>query len=52
MKTSVSECQRCYIKRISPMGITQIEVCKEFVFDRKYYDYTLVEEVCILFIKI
>jgi len=47
MKISVKECQRCYIKRNSSMGITQVEACKEFVFDRKHYDYTLVEEVCV-----
>ncbi len=52
MKISVKECQRCYTKKISAMGTTQIESCKEFVFDRKYYEYTLVEEVCILSMKI
>jgi hypothetical protein len=47
MKISVKECQRCYKKTVSQMGIVEIEPCKEFVFDRKYYQYTLVEEVCI-----
>jgi hypothetical protein len=51
MKISVKECQRCYKKINSTIGITQIEACREFVFDRKYYQYTLVEEVCILFFK-
>lgn len=45
MKISVKECQRCYQKTNSTLGITQIEACQEFVFDRKYYQYTLVEEV-------
>jgi hypothetical protein len=48
MRISVKECQRCYKKTISTMGIIQVEPCKEFVFDRKYYQYTLVEEVCVL----
>jgi hypothetical protein len=48
MKISVKECQRCFIKTTSSIGRTQIEPCKEFVFDRKYHEYTLVEEVCIL----
>jgi hypothetical protein len=39
MKISVKECQRCYIKTKG------IEACKNYVFDRTYYDYTLVEEV-------
>ena len=45
VKISVKECQRCYIKTISSMNITEVEACKEFLFDRKYYQYTLVEEV-------
>ncbi|CAF1392284.1 unnamed protein product [Rotaria sp. Silwood1] len=44
MKISVKECQRCYRKIISEIGTIQIEPCKEFVFDRKYYQDTLVEE--------
>ncbi|CAF1109757.1 unnamed protein product [Rotaria sordida] len=44
MKISVGECQRCYRKVVSETGTTHIEPCKEFVFDRKYYQYTLVEE--------
>jgi hypothetical protein len=51
MKISVKECQQCYRKTISTMNTTQIEPCKEFVFDRKDYQYTLVEEVCVLFIN-
>ena len=47
MKISISECQRCYRKVVSSVGMTQIEACKQFVFDRKYYEYTLVEEVSI-----
>lgn len=45
MKISIKECQRCYRRTISETGITQIEACREFIFDRKYYQYTLVEEV-------
>lgn len=45
MKISVKECQRCYVKTISSMNMTNIEACKEFLFDRKDYEYTLVEEV-------
>jgi hypothetical protein len=51
MTISVKECQRCYIKTNSTTGITQIKPCKEFVFDRKYYEYSLVEEVCVFFYK-
>ena len=42
MKISVKECQRCYIKTA-----TDVQACQQFVFDRKYYQYTLVEEVSI-----
>jgi hypothetical protein len=41
MKISVKECQRCYMKT----GIAQIEPCEDYIFDRKYHQYTLVEEV-------
>lgn len=51
MKISVKECQQCYVKTISSMGTTEVEPCKEFVFDRKYYQYTLVEEVCFVFAR-
>ncbi|CAF3777726.1 unnamed protein product [Rotaria socialis] len=44
MKISVKECQRCYRKTISDRGTAQIQACKDFVFDRTYYQYTLVEE--------
>jgi hypothetical protein len=51
MKISVKECQRCYMKTISKTGIAQIQPCKDYVFDRKYHQYTLVEEVCVLFLN-
>ncbi|CAF1263887.1 unnamed protein product, partial [Adineta ricciae] len=38
-KISVRECQRCYIKQNN-----QTKACHDFVFDQKYYNYTLVEE--------
>ncbi len=41
MKISVKECQRCYMKT----GMSLIQVCEDYVFDRKYHQYTLVEEV-------
>jgi hypothetical protein len=45
MKISVQECQRCYVKTKSNTDITEIQPCEYYVFDRTYYDYTLVEEV-------
>ena len=45
MKISVKECQRCYKRINSTFGVTQIEACQDFVFDRTHYQYTLVEEV-------
>jgi len=45
LKISVKECQRCYMKTISKTGIAQIQSCEEYVFDRTYHQYTLVEEV-------
>jgi hypothetical protein len=50
MKISVKECQRCYMKTISKMGTTQIQPCEDYIFDRKYHQYTLVEEVEIFII--
>ena len=47
MTISVEECQRCYKTIVSEMGVIKVEPCKEFIFDRKYHQYTLVEEVCI-----
>ncbi|CAF4076424.1 unnamed protein product, partial [Rotaria sordida] len=44
MKISVQECQRCYMKTKSNTDIIEIQPCKNYVFDRTYYDYTLVEE--------
>ncbi|CAF3835282.1 unnamed protein product [Adineta steineri] len=44
MKISVKECQRCYMKTISNTGMEKIQPCNNYVFDQKYYDYTLVEE--------
>ncbi|CAF0776156.1 unnamed protein product [Adineta steineri] len=44
MKISVKECQRCYMKTISQTGIVQLQPCEGYVFDRKYHQYTLVEE--------
>ncbi|CAF1090665.1 unnamed protein product [Adineta steineri] len=44
MKISVKECQRCYMKTISNTGIEKIQPCNNYIFDQKYYDYTLVEE--------
>ena len=43
---SLSECQRCF--QIDPRNLSQDEPltrCKSFVFDRIYYQSTLVEEV-------
>ena len=45
MKISVKECQRCYMKTISKTGVPQIQPCEDYIFDRKYHQYTLVEEV-------
>lgn len=42
---SEKECQRCYMKTVSNTGQEKIESCQEYVFDRKYHQYTLVEEV-------
>ncbi|CAF0776174.1 unnamed protein product [Adineta steineri] len=44
MKISVKECQRCYMKTISQTGVAQLQPCEGYVFDRKYHQYTLVEE--------
>ncbi|CAF1360110.1 unnamed protein product [Adineta steineri] len=44
MKISVKECQRCYMKTMTNTGIEKIQPCNNYVFDQKYYDYTLVEE--------
>lgn len=41
MKISVKECQRCYMK----FDNGQVEKCQEYLFDRTYHEYTLVEEV-------
>ena len=49
MKISVKECQRCYMKTTSKDGSAQIQPCDEYIFDRKYHEYTLVEEVCIVY---
>ena len=51
MKISVKECQRCYMKTISKMRQAQIQSCEDYVFDRKYHQYTLVEEVCVFIMK-
>ena len=51
MKISVKECRRCYRKTILETGQVQVVPCKEFIFDRTYYQYTLVEEVCIFQMK-
>jgi MFS transporter, OCT family, solute carrier family 22 (organic cation transporter), member 4/5 len=40
---SLSECQRCFIK--SSEDNQTLEKCDEYVFDRKHYQDTLVEEV-------
>ncbi|CAF1451803.1 unnamed protein product, partial [Didymodactylos carnosus] len=45
MKISVKECQRCYMKTKSSRGTVEIEACENYVFDRTYHDYTLVEEL-------
>jgi hypothetical protein len=52
MKISVKECQRCYMRTISETGVAQTQPCDDYVFDRKYHKYTLVEEVCIFVIEI
>ncbi len=52
MKISVQECQRCYMTAKSNMGTIDIEPCENYVFDRTYYDYTLVEEVCIVEVEL
>jgi hypothetical protein len=52
MKISVKECQRCYIKKESSMGTTEIKACENYIFDRTHYDDTLVEEVCLIRIDI
>jgi hypothetical protein len=41
---SLKECQRCFQSvNISNMG--QLSACRDFVFDRTYYQSTLVEDV-------
>jgi hypothetical protein len=52
MKISVKECQRCYMSTISQTGTTEMQPCQGYVFDRKYHQYTLVEEVCFFQITI
>ena len=46
VKVSVEECQRCYVKTVSSSGSADLQPCEDYVFDRQYYQYTLVEEVC------
>jgi hypothetical protein len=46
LKVSVKECQRCYMKTLSKTGAVDIQSCQDYVFDRTYHQYTLVEEVC------
>lgn len=47
---SISECQRCYHIRNKTSELDgnegPLKACKSFVFDRTYYQSTLVEEVC------
>jgi hypothetical protein len=45
MNISVREYQQCYMKTISKTGIEHMQPCKDYVFDRTYMRYTLVEEV-------
>jgi hypothetical protein len=46
---SVRECQRCYQNKdksnYHSKNITRLEACTSFIFDRTYYQSTLVEEV-------
>ncbi|CAF0997849.1 unnamed protein product [Didymodactylos carnosus] len=44
---SVKECQRCYIKTppsLRDNNNAEVQSCQNYVFDRKYYKNTLVEE--------
>ena len=47
---SVSECQRCYQVRNRTSDFNgkegPLKACTSFIFDRTYYQSTLVEEVC------
>jgi hypothetical protein len=40
------------MKTISKTGIAQIQPCEDYVFDRKYHQYTLVEEVRVFVIEL
>ena len=48
---SVRECQRCYQIRSDTDDFNDkdgpLKACTDFVFDRTYYQSTLVEEVCL-----
>lgn len=44
-KVSVKECQRCYARTNSATGGPMLQKCDQFVFDKLYYERTLVEEV-------
>lgn len=47
---SIDECQRCYqIANQSDSNNMNMKACTEFIFDRTYFDSTLVEEVCLVF---
>jgi hypothetical protein len=38
---SLKECQRCFIRSIN----NSLESCESYIYDKKYYKQTLIEEV-------
>ena len=44
-KVSVKECQRCYMKVQSTNELSELRPCEDYVYERTYHQYTLVEEV-------
>jgi hypothetical protein len=50
---SINECQRCYQIRNKTSDFNEnegpLKACSNFIFDRTYYQLTLVEEVCLFF---
>jgi hypothetical protein len=53
---SLKECQRCFIQSTASinqsMGNSPLHKCDKFVFDKLYYEHTLVEEVSQSIVKI
>jgi hypothetical protein len=52
---SIRECQRCYLSKNTSNYYSEnegpLKACTSFIFDRTYYQSTLVEEVSFFFIK-